>query len=436
MKIYKIYRIAATQEAVDNLKSQMIEYLHSQFPDEGWQDEAEVAIYYFASDWHGGQDSELYSILSTSPYKPGSLSTLASEGDTVNEMYKALEDKFTFKSLNKGISLKVDDAIQNKLELAKLKAKALKACESRGHEMGKWEDLSETISQCTCTICAAQVVVDTKPSPNGIHDFDISGKAVALNCKPQYEIATPEEIEREIGKVSKKNSWIKNASYIPHESGIDGAKKREAILIDAIKQFAQDYNFGHIREPLQIDSRGDIMLVQLMQGIDYLDKPLDPIVNEIAKPYGIIEQSERWLKMNHFSWEKMLGDLGYFIGEKATQEEIEREIGIVSKKAVIIFETKTAMANRWIPQITDPERQLQFEFDCTGIRQHGPEMQIIELLDNNEWHPNEKTQRYLEKQVGALEDDYALRFMYCVFHGRPYIAAYFSAIHYVYSVRL
>ena len=323
MKIYKIYRIAATQEAVDNLKSQMMEYLHNQFPDEGWQDEAEVAIYYFASDWHGGQDSELYSILSTSPYKPGPLSTLASEGDTVSEMYKALEDEFT----NNGVSIKL-----NKSFLNELKEKARSLCQERGHEIGDWVPLiflnnSSTNSGATnkCENCDKTVKVLTNPL-SGKH---ISGDATWIDCNKKYEIATPEEIEREIGKVSKKNSWIKNASYIPHESGIDGAKKREAILIDAIKQFAQDYNFGHIREPLQIDSRGDIMLVQLMQGIDYLDKPLDPIVNEIAKPYGPKEPSGRWLGLNHFAWEKMLGDLGYFIGEKATQEEIEREIGRV-----------------------------------------------------------------------------------------------------------
>jgi hypothetical protein len=31
----------------------------------------EAAIYWFSTDWHGGQWSNLYSALSTSPYKPG-----------------------------------------------------------------------------------------------------------------------------------------------------------------------------------------------------------------------------------------------------------------------------------------------------------------------------------------------------------------------------
>ena len=32
------------------------------------------ALYWFAIDWHGGQDSLLYSILSTSTFKPSPLS--------------------------------------------------------------------------------------------------------------------------------------------------------------------------------------------------------------------------------------------------------------------------------------------------------------------------------------------------------------------------
>lgn len=34
---------------------------------------AEIAIYWLAYDWHRGQASELYSILSTSPYHPSCL---------------------------------------------------------------------------------------------------------------------------------------------------------------------------------------------------------------------------------------------------------------------------------------------------------------------------------------------------------------------------
>lgn len=53
-------------------------------------DDAEVAIYWFANDWHGGQATNLYSALSTSPYSPGPISTLQSEGETVGMMYDEL----------------------------------------------------------------------------------------------------------------------------------------------------------------------------------------------------------------------------------------------------------------------------------------------------------------------------------------------------------
>lgn len=45
----------------------------------------EEAIYWFASDWHGGQDSNLYSVLSTSMFKPGPMSG-ACEPDSVAQM--------------------------------------------------------------------------------------------------------------------------------------------------------------------------------------------------------------------------------------------------------------------------------------------------------------------------------------------------------------
>ena len=54
--------------------------------------------------------------------------------------------------------------------------------------------------------------------------------------------------------------------------------------------------------------------------------------------------------------------------------------------------------------------------------------------DNNDWEPNLKTRRYLERFVGAEKDDYSLRFKYAVFGNRRFVCAYFSAIHYVFEV--
>lgn len=51
------------------------------------------AIYWFANDWHGGQNSNLYSVLSTSPFRP---SPLASGPESpADELYDALVLEFT-----------------------------------------------------------------------------------------------------------------------------------------------------------------------------------------------------------------------------------------------------------------------------------------------------------------------------------------------------
>lgn len=75
-------------------REEMLQYLKSQFGSEANEDDAEVAIYYFASDYHGGQSSNLYSVLSTSPYRPGPISNVESEGELVKMMYDALVDEF------------------------------------------------------------------------------------------------------------------------------------------------------------------------------------------------------------------------------------------------------------------------------------------------------------------------------------------------------
>lgn len=117
-------------------------------------------------------------------------------------------------------------------------------------------------------------------------------------------------------------------------------------------------------------------------------------------------------------------------------QEIDPETIISSTNWYNMSHIKTSMANRWIPSITDPQDQLEFLYDCTSAGQYGWKIDIINLMDNNnDWYPNEKTERYLERFVGAQEDDYALRFKYCVYKGKPYIAAYFSSIHYVFAVR-
>jgi hypothetical protein len=56
--------------------------------------DVEEAIYWFASDYHGGQATNLYSVLSTSPYKPGPSTTGPSQDGMAHELYSALEQRF------------------------------------------------------------------------------------------------------------------------------------------------------------------------------------------------------------------------------------------------------------------------------------------------------------------------------------------------------
>ena len=70
----------------DPTSEEMLAFLLSQpCRSEEDRNDALVAIYWFASEWHGGQTSILYSALSTSPFRPGPCGSLESEGETVKE---------------------------------------------------------------------------------------------------------------------------------------------------------------------------------------------------------------------------------------------------------------------------------------------------------------------------------------------------------------
>jgi hypothetical protein len=55
----------------------------------------EEAIYWFACFWHGGQWSNLYAALSTSPFSPGPLANGPAKGGNVQALVRALEDEYT-----------------------------------------------------------------------------------------------------------------------------------------------------------------------------------------------------------------------------------------------------------------------------------------------------------------------------------------------------
>lgn len=170
------------------LKSKMMDHLNSFYnfeSDDGLEDYAEIAIYWFASDFHEGGASELYSILSTSPFKPGPISSLENEDDMVKDMYGELVRKFTSESLY----------------LEYLKDKAIKMCEWRNHEMGEWFDsMGESTSISKCIHCQkyVQVIVNAK-----LNEVDIGGDAVDMDCvnvNGEVPQATPEELYTHFGK--------------------------------------------------------------------------------------------------------------------------------------------------------------------------------------------------------------------------------------------
>lgn len=79
----------------DPSKEEMLNFLKTQFGTEpGWLDDAEVAMYWFANHYHGGQSSNLYSVLSTSAFEPGPISRGPEPGSMEEMMYQALEQQY------------------------------------------------------------------------------------------------------------------------------------------------------------------------------------------------------------------------------------------------------------------------------------------------------------------------------------------------------
>lgn len=90
---------AVTENTIqDPSKEEMLKYLEHLYSGlldkSAFDDEAEIAIYWFATFNHGGQSSNLYSASSTSPFNPGP-NVRGPEKDSVEEdMYDALSQKF------------------------------------------------------------------------------------------------------------------------------------------------------------------------------------------------------------------------------------------------------------------------------------------------------------------------------------------------------
>ena len=80
----------------DPTHAEMEDFLyHNWDPKEITQFDVEEAIYWFAHDHHGGQTSNLYSVLSTSKFKPGAYNTGLPDDSISLDMYTRLVEEFT-----------------------------------------------------------------------------------------------------------------------------------------------------------------------------------------------------------------------------------------------------------------------------------------------------------------------------------------------------
>jgi hypothetical protein len=80
----------------DPTKEEMMEFLRQRYGrEEGFEYDAEEAIYWFANWNHGGQSSNLYSVLSTSQFTPGRISNGPEKGSAAEMMEQDLESEFS-----------------------------------------------------------------------------------------------------------------------------------------------------------------------------------------------------------------------------------------------------------------------------------------------------------------------------------------------------
>jgi len=85
-----------TKEEMVNLLTQKFHGQIDPMETDANEFDVESAIYWFANDYHGGQNSNLYSVLSTSQYRPGPMhkSIEDDESETATQMYQELVDMY------------------------------------------------------------------------------------------------------------------------------------------------------------------------------------------------------------------------------------------------------------------------------------------------------------------------------------------------------
>lgn len=78
----------------DPTREEMLAYLTSQYGYDVDEFDLEEAVYWFATNWHGGQWSNLYAALCASAYRPGPLCHGPEPASMAADLYEALEAEY------------------------------------------------------------------------------------------------------------------------------------------------------------------------------------------------------------------------------------------------------------------------------------------------------------------------------------------------------
>lgn len=108
----------------------------------------------------------------------------------------------------------------------------------------------------------------------------------------------------------------------PDDGGDDGdgdspwerGRERERAILDGIRELAERFDVGPLA-PMRIDALGNITMLQRMVN-DYTYESDEGLSDELRKlmrrydPDYRGEISGRWVRLNHFVWERALSELG------------------------------------------------------------------------------------------------------------------------------
>lgn len=131
-------------------------------------------------------------------------------------------------------------------------------------------------------------------------------------------------------------------------SPVQKADIREDLILKAIKKLAKKYKVGPLA-PMRIDAMGEITMLQRMKNpIEYVsEEKIDERLTNLAKKYDKYhgQVSSRWIKMNHFTWERMLKDIGLLkLPKEVTSSTIVKELIQIAKDLT----APEAYAKAWV----------------------------------------------------------------------------------------